>query len=95
MVEYLTPEREFGGGGVDTYLRCVVSLSKDKFTPQKVLVVPRKRWFRPDMAEKLLTGKVNINMNNLCKARLDLRENSFGAEDGPRDLIVELPMPSA
>ena len=51
------------GRGFDTYLRrvCVleqrhiyVSLSKDTFTLRKVLVIPRKRWLRPDRTEKLL-----------------------------------------
>ena len=31
--------------------------------PRKVLVIPRKRWLRPDMAEKLLTGTLSINTN--------------------------------
>ena len=26
---------------------------------QKVLVIPRKRWFRPDMTEKLFTGMLS------------------------------------
>ena len=44
------------GRGFDPHLgRRVVSLS-DTFTSQKVLVIPRKRWLRPDMTEKLLTG---------------------------------------
>ena len=29
----------------------VVSLSKIHLLPQKVLVIPRKRWLRPDMTE--------------------------------------------
>ena len=33
-----------------------VSLSKIHLPPKRVLVIPRKRWFRPDMTEKLLTG---------------------------------------
>ena len=33
-----------------------MSLSKTTFTPRKVLVIPRKRWIRPDMTGKLLTG---------------------------------------
>ena len=41
--------------GFNTYLCGVLSLSKDKFTPRKVLVIPRKRWLRPDMTEKLFT----------------------------------------
>ena len=56
---------DFGarGMGFDTYLRRVVSLSKDTFTPRKVLAIPRKRWLRPDMTEKLLTGTLSINTN--------------------------------
>ena len=34
----------------------VVSFQQDTFTSQKVLVIPRKRWLRPDMSEKLFTG---------------------------------------
>ena len=50
------------GLGFDTYLRRVVSLSKDTFTLRKVtLVIPRKRWLRPDMIEKLFTGTLSLN----------------------------------
>ena len=56
MVECQTLEREF-----DNYLRLVVSLSKDTFTPRKVLVIPRKRWLHPDMTEKLFTGTLSPN----------------------------------
>ena len=51
------------GVGFDTYLRRVVPLSKDTFTPRKVLVIPRKQWLHPDMTEKLLTGTLSINTN--------------------------------
>ena len=46
------------GRGFDPHSgRRVVSLSKiDAFTSQKVLVIPRKRWLRSDMTEKMLTG---------------------------------------
>ena len=54
MVESLTPEREVGGS----------VLEQDTFTSQKVLVIPRKRWVRPDMTEKLLTGTLNLNKSN-------------------------------
>ena len=37
--------------------RHVVSLSKIHLLPKRVLVIPRKRWLRPDMTEKLLTEK--------------------------------------
>ena len=47
-VKSLTPEREV----VVPYLpRRVVSLSKDAFTPRKVLVISRKRWHRADMKD--------------------------------------------
>ena len=57
VVERRTLEREVGGGGVRSSLRspCCI-LEQDTFTAQKVLVIPRKRWLRPDMTEKLLTG---------------------------------------
>ena len=49
------------GWGFDTYFCRVVSLSKDTFTPQKVLVIPRKRWLLPDMTEKLFTRMLSHN----------------------------------
>ena len=53
------------GPGFETYRRRVVSLSKTLYSP-KVLVnpLPRKRWLRPDMTEKLLTGTLNLNTTN-------------------------------
>ena len=51
-----------GGLGVETYLSRVVSLSKTLYS-QKVRVIPRKRWLRPDMTEILLTGTLNLNTN--------------------------------
>ena len=47
MVEHQTPEREVGG--FETYLHRV--MSKTLYSP-KVLVIPRKRWLRPDMTEQ-------------------------------------------
>ena len=38
--------------------------SKDphfQITPQKVLAIPRKRWLRPNMTEKLFTGTLRIS----------------------------------
>ena len=48
------------GRGFETYLRRVVFLSKTLYSP-KVMVIPRKRWLRPDVTEKLLTGTLNLN----------------------------------
>ena len=62
MVEPRTLKREVGG--FDTYLRHVVSLSKDIFTPQKVLVIPRKLWLRSDMTEKLFTVTLSHKKQN-------------------------------
>ena len=45
------------GRGFDPHSgRRVVSLGKIHLPPIKILVIPRKRWPRPDMTEKLLTG---------------------------------------
>ena len=49
------------GQGFDTYLRRVVSLSKDTFTPRKKLVIPSKQWLRPNMTEKLFTATLNLH----------------------------------
>ena len=47
------------GRGFDSHNgRRFVSLRKihsPPIAPKKVLVIPRKRWFRPDMTEKSLT----------------------------------------
>ena len=59
------------GRGFDTYLLCVVSLSKDTFTPRIVLVKPRKRWLYPDMTEKLFTGTLNLKI----KQKMFLKKN--------------------
>ena len=45
------------GRGFDTCLCHVLSLSKDIFTSREVLVIPRKRWLRPDMTENCLLGR--------------------------------------
>ena len=37
-----------------------MSLSKAHYSP-KVLVIPRKRWLRPNMTEKSFTGTLRIN----------------------------------
>ena len=34
---------------------------EDTFTPRKVLVIPWKRWLRPDMTRKLFTGMLSLN----------------------------------
>ena len=57
-----------GGRGFETYLRRVEALSKTLYSP-KVLVIHRKRWFRPDMTEKLLTGTLNLNTNKQTRNR--------------------------
>ena len=43
--------------------RCVCFLEQETFTPQKVLVIPRNRWLRLNMTEKLFTGMLNHNKN--------------------------------
>ena len=60
-VQSQTPKREVG---IDTYPRRVVSLSKDVFTPRKVLVISRKRWHRADMKEIVDWDLKHLNTKN-------------------------------
>ena len=56
-------DSESWGPGFEPHKRHrVVSLSKAHLLPT-VLVKPRKRWLRPDMTEKLLTGTLSLNTN--------------------------------
>ena len=67
-----SPFQRRGGGAVawwltprtpDPGLLCCV-LEQDIFTPPpKVLVIPRKRWLRPIMTEKLFTRTLSIKPN--------------------------------
>ena len=50
----------------------VVSLSK-AHSP-KVLVIPRKRWLRPNMTEKLFTGMLRINQPTIHKSFVQIAE---------------------
>ena len=55
-----TPDPEVGGSSpTRVNPRCV--LEQCTFTPQKVLVLPRKRWLCPNITEKLFTGTLRIN----------------------------------
>ena len=47
--------------------RGVVSLSKTYLPPQ-VLVIPRKRWLRPNMTENLFTRTLSIKPNQKTKS---------------------------
>ena len=63
-------DSESRGPGFEPHKRHrVVSLSKAHLLPT-VLVKPRKRWLRPDMTEKLLTGTLSLNTNKLCANRI-------------------------
>ena len=55
-----TPDPEVGGSSPTRFKPCCV-LEQGTFTPQKVLVIHRKRWLRPNMTEKLFTGTLRIN----------------------------------
>ena len=50
------------GRRFETYLRRFVFLSKT-FKSLKVLVMLRKRWFRPEMTEIFLTWTLSLNKN--------------------------------
>ena len=55
-----TQDPEVGGLSPTRVKPCCV-LEQGTFTPQKVLVIPRKRWLRPNMTEKLFTWTLRIN----------------------------------
>ena len=55
-----TPDPEVGGTSPTRVKPCCVP-EQGTFTPKKVLVIPRKRWLRPNMTEKLFTGMLRIN----------------------------------
>ena len=61
MVERLTPDS--GAKGPRRFL------SKTLYS-QKVLVIPRKQWLRPDMTEQLLTGTSSLNTNTQTNSLL-------------------------
>ena len=63
---------------VPTRVKPCCVLEQGTFTPQKVLVIPRKRWLRPSMTEKLFTGTLRINQptNQLNKVvHIDFSDN--------------------
>ena len=55
MVSCCTPEREVGVRNLHPH-----------YSP-KVLVIPRKRWLRPDMTEKMLSVALSLNTNKQNK----------------------------
>ena len=57
-----TLDPEVGGSSPTRVKPCCV-LEQGTFTPPKVLVIPRKRWLRPNMTEKLFTGTLRINQH--------------------------------
>ena len=57
-----TPDPEVGGSSPTRVKPCCV-LEQGTYTPQKVLVIPRKRWLCPNMNGKLFTGTLRINQS--------------------------------
>ena len=57
--------------------------------PQKVLVIPRNRWLRLNMTEKLFTGTLNHNKNKKQKTLLALWFTVYGFinKTGKNDMI--------
>ena len=63
---------DFGSGDPGSILGRVgvfVSLSKRHLLPKKVLVIPRNRWLRLNMTEKLFTGTLNHNQKKKKKKK--------------------------
>ena len=71
-----TPDPEVGGSSPTWVKPCCV-LEQGTFTPQKVLVIPRKRWLRPNMTEKLFTGTLTINQPTKVTCILNIFEKVF------------------
>ena len=67
-----TPDPEVGGSSPTRVKPCCV-LEQGTFTPQKVLVIPRK--LCPNMTEKLLTGTLRINQS------INLSDNGCSPEN--------------
>ena len=60
-----TPDPEVGGSSPTRV--AVLCPTARYIYPQNVLVIPRKRWLRPNMTEKLFTGTLSIKPNQkLC-----------------------------
>ena len=51
-------------------------LEQKTLLPEKSLVISRKRWLRPDMTEKLLSGTLSLNTN----------KHIFGQKDRPQSI---------
>ena len=64
-----TPDLEVGGSSPTRVKPCCV-LEQGTYTPQKVMVIPRKRWLRPNMTEKMFTGTLRINQPSLLFSKL-------------------------
>ena len=54
-----------------------VSLSKRHLHPKKVLVIPRNRWLRLNMTEKLFTGTLNHNKNKKQQKKTWLKNHTL------------------
>ena len=61
-----TPDPEVGGSSPTRVKPCCV-LEQGTFTPQKLLVIPRKRWLRPNMNETLFSGTLRINQPTIYR----------------------------
>ena len=59
-----TPDPEVVGSS-PTRVKPSCVLEQGTFTPQKVLVIPRKRWLRPNLTEKLFTGTFSHEPSSL------------------------------
>ena len=65
-----TPDPEVGGSSPTRVKPCCV-LEQGTFTPQKVLVIPRKLGLRPNMTEKIVYRDVkNQSTNQLVESKL-------------------------
>ena len=67
-LERRTPDRETRVRSSAGSVCCF--LEQETLTPQKVLVIPRNRWLRLNMTEKLFTETLNHNQNKTKQSEL-------------------------
>ena len=58
-------------GSILTWVSVLFPWARDIYSP-KVLVIPRNRWLRPNMTEKLFTGTLRIKANKQKQTKLGM-----------------------
>ena len=67
-----TPDQDVGGSSPTLVKPCCV-LEQGTFTPPKVLVIPRKRWLRPNLTGKNVYRDVKNQSTNMHGVKKESR----------------------